>query len=96
MSMALDEWPEKDGHEMRWLAPVGLIPEEGGSVSPPLHRNLCAGKTVKIPSSELKYCHLIPGLDFRLSARTGGVGKKKYNHQIHRCTRHCASGICFA
>ena len=44
MSMALDEWPEKDGHEMRWLALVGLIPEEGRSVSPkpppnPLRRN---------------------------------------------------------
>lgn len=36
----------------------------------PLHWNLWAGKTVKMPSSELKYCHFIPGLDFRLSART--------------------------
>lgn len=36
----------------------------------PLHWNLWAGKTVKMPSSELKYCHFIPGLDFRLSAST--------------------------
>ncbi len=25
---------------------------------------------MKMPSSELKYCHFIPGLDFRLSANT--------------------------
>lgn len=44
MSTVLDEWPETDGHEMRWLALVGLIPEEGGFMSPkpppnPLRRN---------------------------------------------------------
>lgn len=36
----------------------------------PLQWNLWAGNTVKMPSSELKYCHLMPGLDFRLSANT--------------------------
>lgn len=42
----------------------------------PLHWNLWAGKTVKMPSSELKYCHFIPGLDFRLSARTAEKRKR--------------------
>ncbi|TNN34050.1 hypothetical protein EYF80_055786 [Liparis tanakae] len=43
----------------------------------PLHWNLCAGKTVKMPSSELKYCHLMPGLDFRLSASTGETERRE-------------------
>lgn len=29
-----------------------------------------------MPSSELKYCHLIPGLDFKLSASTGETERR--------------------
>lgn len=31
---------------------------------------------MKMPSSELKYCHFIPGLDFRLSANTA-IGRER-------------------
>lgn len=40
---------------------------------------------MKMPSSELKYCHLIPGLDFRLSARTKGWrGNMKNQIELQR------------
>lgn len=39
---------------------------------------------MKMPSSELKYCHLIPGLDFRLSARTEGCRGKTKNKELQR------------
>lgn len=32
-----------------------------------------------MPSSELKYCHFIPGLDFRLSANTVDGREQKGN-----------------